>query len=157
MQGGHNKKASGLKLVEGTARKDRVHRSPQSESVFRQKNPPSWFPKLAAGFWRRYMPALDRAGLLTEVDQPQFEMLCLLYDRIVQAEEILLREGLLIDSAREDGAKIKNPVHTILAAAQNQFRLLGQEFGLSPASRARLDLVQGELFEEPMERMYFEG
>ena len=157
MRGGFNKKPEGLKLVIGTDRKDRTYGSPISSSqpqhVF-QKTPPSWLPKFAAAFWRKYAPPMEQAGLLTEVDQPQFEMLCLLYDRIVRAEEILLREGLLVDSAREDGAKIKNPVHTILAASHNQFRLLCQEFGLSPASRARLDLVQGELFEDPMEKLY---
>jgi P27 family predicted phage terminase small subunit len=154
-RGGHNKKSSKMKLIKGTDRKSRSRRPPEHQPGI-QKNPPTWLPKWAKVFWRKYAFKLKELGLLTEADQPAFETLALLYSQIRDAQEEIAARGLIVEGAR--GGEVKNPAFTILNQARKDFRLFAIEFGLTPAARERLDLP--EVLEEntdPMKRLYHEA
>ena len=153
-KGGHNKKSSKLKLLKGTDRKNRSRRSPEPQPGI-QKSPPSWLPSWAKVFWRKYAFKLKEFGILTEADRPAFEELCLLYDRIRECHEILQRDGLMVEGAR--GGQVKHPLVSVMNAAENQFRMLSIEFGLTPAARDRLDLPEvPDEDMDPMKRLYHE-
>jgi len=157
--GGQNKKSSNLKLLEGTERASRKRRSPKPRPEI-QKSPPSWLPSWAKAFWRKYASQLVELGILTEADRPAFEELCLLYDRIRECHEILQRDGLTVEG--RGGHQVKHPLVSVLNAAENQFRLLSSEFGLTPSSRGRLDLPVSSAHDAEwdellnMEKMYRE-
>lgn len=74
--------------------------------------PPAWFGEYGAELWNRLMPVVVEAGLLTVGDMPAFEQLCDTYDTI----------------RRDPGD----------GDAQDRFRRLLVEFGLTPSSRSRL-------------------
>lgn len=135
--GGHNKKPESLKLLRGTVRPGRKKQSPNPGSGI-QQTPPSWLSPYAKAFWRRYVRKLNKLGVLAEADQPAFEELCLLYARIRECHETLKEEGLLVPG--RGAPQVKHPLISVLNAAENQFRLLGAEFGLTPSSRGRLDI-----------------
>lgn len=150
MRGGHNRKAANLKILEGRTA-GQVDRSPKTPPIFPHR-PPRGTPKHARDFWKKYAPMLDRAGMLRASDVAAFEVLALTYNSIRMAEEEIAEHGLLVPGARGQ-EMVKNPAVSILNQARLQFRLMVQEFGLTPHSRERLgaDVVQGE--PDPMEAL----
>jgi P27 family predicted phage terminase small subunit len=97
--------------------------------------------------WKRIAPQLFRAGLLTNVDVSALAVYCAAYARWQDAEEALARQreqddftcGLLIKTT--NGNVIQNPLVGIANRAALLVRLLGSEFGLTPASRTRIESV----------------
>ncbi len=133
-RGGHNKKASRLKVLEGRPGA-KVDTTPKTPPIF-PHTPPRGLPKEARQFWKKYAPMLDRAGILRASDVAAFEALATTYATIKNAEKEVAERGLLVDGAR--GGLVKNPAISILNAARQQFRLLCSDFGLTPSARERL-------------------
>ena len=76
---------------------------------------------------------------------PAFSSVCVQYSIMREAERVLAVEGIVIAGHR--GVTSKHPAVTILKAAANEFQKGCTEFGLTPASRQRLDIE----IEDPME------
>jgi len=99
--------------------------------------------------WRRLAPELAELGLMTEVDGPAFEMLCVHYSVAVQAARQLREEGLTVMGTTGER---KHPCAQILREASTAFRMYAEQFGLTPAARARLRVDPGE--DEPSLQEY---
>lgn len=136
-RGGNNWKAHDLKVLEGRTGGEE-DQPPRYKPIF-PTEPGADLPEAAREFWQKYASALNRTGILTEVDEPAFYNMAMTYNTIKECEQQIQQEGLLIDGAR--GGKVKNPLISVLNQARQLFRLQCQSFGLDgPSSRERLNV-----------------
>ncbi|MEW6572947.1 MAG: phage terminase small subunit P27 family [Bacillota bacterium] len=146
-RGGHNRKPTKLKVLTGTARRDRtVKNEPKPQPI--APKPPSWLPRQAKRFWKEHAGRLERLGLLTEVDGPAFALCAVHYAVAAEAAKALKEQGILVPDpehpAGEEPALRKHPLLSVLRDHSAAFRAYSQLFGLSPSDRGRLDLPQVE-------------
>lgn len=136
--GGHNRKPTALKILAGTAQPCRLKNEPKPAPV--APKCPSWLNKEAKKKWKELAPKLEKLGLLTELDGEKFAALCLHWSLMVEAARGVKDRGVLIPSAREDGALVKNPSLQILRDNSTAFDRYAAQFGLDPQNRSRLDM-----------------
>lgn len=89
----------------------------------------------AAAFWNRHAEQLASDGRLREDQAETFAILCHLYADCEQFLEQLAAEGWI--TATEKG-QAASPVARLLRDSRRDYVTLAKEFGLSPASAARL-------------------
>ena len=93
----------------------------------------------AARFFMDWAPVLEASGMAAQTDRPIFEQLCNAHADTVELRAIRDREGQLYVSP---GGLLKvNPVCKLLEQAEARKTRLLLEFGLSPASRAKVFAV----------------
>ena len=96
-----------------------------------QPSPPDWLPPAACKRWAELAPAVHRAGRLTETDIPAFAALC-----------IALAELAWAGKQRQRFAAKGEKLHGLNAHRQRciaTVRAMAVEFGLTPASRCRVE------------------
>ena len=96
--------------------------------------PPDFLSELAKKEWERIAPELHHLGLLTALDVGPFAAYCQSFARCVTVELALRRVG---DS-------VHGPLVGVAHRAAAAMMRFGSEFGLTPASRARLPNVASE-------------
>lgn len=109
-------------------------------------DPPRWRDLLgderaareAAAWWRRVVPELDKAGVLTRVDDVVVTEAAVCWARIRQCERELGRTGLLITGQK--GNLVRNPVSLTLSSYRQSLQSYVKALGLSPAARQGMDL-----------------
>ena len=117
--------------------------------------------------WRELAGELNATGVLTVVDLPALEACCYQYGVyrdldaevrcwIVDEETGKRRRRTVAEYlSHGSGARL---VYAQMTKTFALFRQYLQEFGLTPASRARLDLPEGDADPvDPMERLLNEG
>ena len=87
-------------------------------------------------FADRYAPLLRDRGVLTDVDLAMFELLSWAFAIVEVAGRHLLKEGLLVKHSH--GATRKSPYYFAFRDGSKMFLSLACEFGMTPASRARV-------------------
>jgi P27 family predicted phage terminase small subunit len=101
---------------------------------------PSGMPYHAGALWDRLAGFLYERGILTIFDAPIFEMMCLSYHFMKEADKWLKKDGVL--TVDERGLIRKHPAHQIFRDHVNLYMKAAVEFGLTPASRSQLSLDQ---------------
>jgi P27 family predicted phage terminase small subunit len=99
---------------------------------------PDWLDGRAASAWDELVPELARIGLLTLVDGHALAVYCEAWATYVEASAIVRSEGILIDSYR--GGKAKNPAAQIMRDSADLMMKVGGQYGLTPATRTRLQV-----------------
>jgi P27 family predicted phage terminase small subunit len=137
--GGKNRKTIAELKRAGTYRPSRhAHRDVPAWTVVAGAVPdvPRHLTGEAAAFWRELAPLLHRAKLLTSLDLPRLELLCVHFGHhrqlYVKLTEILAKQqsgGPVVDTSRITRA-MRQEADTI--------RALSAGFGLDPADRERL-------------------
>jgi len=131
-RGGHNKKSTYLKVLQGTLRKDRTN--PKAPKLVRSIPSPSRglvveakreFMKLAA--------ILDEMGILSKADSGELENLALVRVQIKYAQKKLFKQTETKEFRKwqlilNDAIKISNA--------------LSMKFGLNPADRDRVSTIR---------------
>lgn len=149
-RGGLNKKPRHLRSIEGTLRRDRAGRNaPKPHPITSAM--PKGLSRHARAFWRSVAPVLGRLGLLTELDGMAFSILSETHARCELARARLRRvERRLGRATTLEQLALIRKAEVSVERAEHAFRLLAAEFGLTPASRNRLDVVAptGALSEE---------
>ena len=133
-------KPTELKVLHGTARKDRL---PKNEPKPRPTTPsmPDDFDEWSQECWRRNVPILENMRVLTEADADMLEAYCASYSRFKQANARLKR---IVAEAGDDMSQIR-PAEVSVEKAEHSMRLLAAEFGLTPAARGRLSVPEGSI------------
>lgn len=152
------RKPTALKILHGEKNKDRINPNEPKPAPISPK-PPAHLDRVDRAVWRALAPALERNGLLTEVDGAAFSTLC-----ILQALEIRLKQELakcnnamIADKtsfAETEGAEGRtnelmvveakiNPIVKELRMVAAAKRPYLAEFGMGPASRTKIR-VPGE-------------
>jgi P27 family predicted phage terminase small subunit len=99
---------------------------------------PRWMPDTGKKLWRKLSPILTDLEILTELDRPTFEALCLSYS-LMRASGEELAKGLTVKAERGSTIK-KAPQFTIYKTNADLYRKFAEMFALSPMVRKRLGI-----------------
>jgi len=144
------KKPTALKLLEGNPGKRPLPKNePKPAPII--PTCPTWFDTTAKEFFHKYGPKLHAIGLLTEVDAPAFEAVCQRYSLWVRCEKRLKAKGLIMTT--ESGYQQQRPEVSIAKSALADVKAFLTEFGMTPASRSRIDLKLDDEKEDAMEAL----
>jgi P27 family predicted phage terminase small subunit len=164
---GRKRKPSAIRLVEGNA----GHRPINKREPKPQRGIPSCpkhLSKRAKQVYRRVGRLLDDVGVITKADWLALELLVSAYDEYRDARELIAdaaedrkfapgqlaeaKDGLIYKTFTQNGVILRP--HPANALATNAFRrtvaMLG-EFGLTPASRAKVSSIGDDNAEDPLE------
>jgi P27 family predicted phage terminase small subunit len=134
-------KPTALVLLEGNPGKRPINkREPQPR--FKTPFCPEHLDEIALREWKRLVPIIRRMKLLTEADYISLANLCSAYSRMVRAERKLAEAGLLYKT--QSGYVQQSPLLSIINAAVDTITRLCREFGLTPSSRSRIQLMSAE-------------
>ena len=103
---------------------------------------PGYLDESAKREWRRLVPILSRMRVLTEADGIALASLCQQYALLQQAQIKLQKTGLLMKT--KSGYIQQSPLVGIISAVVDQVNKLCREFGLTPAARTRIRMIQEE-------------
>ena len=112
---------------------------------------PAWLMPEAKKEWKRLAPSLIAMGVLTEHDMEAFAGYCQAYARWREAEEFLSQHGTIFKTP--SGYVQQVPQVSIAMQNLKIMQSFCAEFGLTPASRARLYASSGDsaASDDPME------
>jgi P27 family predicted phage terminase small subunit len=147
---GRPPKPTNLKLLEGNPGKRPI---PKGEPKPMPISPqcPVWLYPEAKAMWSHLMPELERIGLMTIVDGRAFEAACQNYATWVRCEKYLKKNGYTI--LAPSGYPVQRPEVTVGQKALKAFQSFCTEFGMTPASRSRMDIKQRQVEEDPMDAL----
>ena len=101
------------------------------------------FYEIARGEWRRVVRELSAVdGLVTSVDADALAMYCETYARWVQASRKLAMSGMVEKLKTNRGGEYlaMSPYVTIINQCMRTMKQLLTEFGMTPASRTRIQI-----------------
>lgn len=135
--GGPRHKPTALKILQGTARPDRMN-SDEPKPELSSTRPPSWLTAEQRKIWKEKAPGLIAQGVLTVWDRDALGRYCVLFAQFVSL-------------SKSSGRDILNEIRQLNV----QLMKLESEFGLTPASRARVKGTppKPEETESPLARM----
>lgn len=107
----------------------------------RAPKPPTWLDREAKAEWARVVPALDRMGVLAEVDRAILATYCVAWSTMVDAHRKLRAEGLV---ATKRYGPVKHPLWQVWREAATQVRDLAKELYLTPTARLRSEIPEGD-------------
>ena len=90
--------------------------------------------------WKRLCKLLLKMDVLSEADGMALACLCQTWSTLVKAQAKLNETGMLFKTP--SGYVQQNPLVGIVGACIDTVTKLGQEFGLTPAARGRLQLSE---------------
>ena len=142
---GPPRKPTALRILEGNPSKRPL---PKNEPKPDPSLPecPEWLMEEAKKEWNRVAPELNRLGLLTVLDRTALAAYCQSYAKWKQAEEFIQRYGTTYRTKKVDSGGqvyVYSQQHAEVGIANQclkQIRAFCAEFGLTPASRARMEL-----------------
>jgi P27 family predicted phage terminase small subunit len=138
---GRKPQPTALKLLKGNpGRRPMNENEPRPEPRLPQA--PSHLSETAKREWKRAGRMLLQLGLITGIDRPAFALYCQAYGRWVEAEEALRQYGVMVKSP--SGFPMQSPYLAVANKAMEQMRSLLSEFGMTPASRTRVQAVLPE-------------
>ena len=134
---GRKKIPTKLKVLKGTQRADRIN---DGEPMPDPNIPdaPDFLSKDALIEWGRITAQLSKLGLLTDLDMAALALYCQAWGRIVQYEKIVAEKGELYET--QNGNIQLSPAMWVVNKAYEQVYKFLSEFGMSPASRAKVSV-----------------
>lgn len=150
---GRRPKPTALKIIEGNPGKQKINKDepkPPSDKV----RCPHWLLPAAKREWTRMAAAMEAMGILTNVDVAAFAGYCQAYARWREAEEFITQHGSIFKTP--SGYVQQVPQVSIAQQNLKIMQSFATEFGLTPASRARLGAnaaTSGKDADDPMEAL----
>ena len=130
----NKRKPTQLKVLQGTARRDRLNPDEPCPDV-ESPEPPDFLLPAARDEWDRIVPILIDLKMISKTDQVAIALYCQTWGRILEVENIL--KGDLDADTHLKYLRISNSLN-------DQARKFITEFGLSPASRSRVSVIKKE-------------
>lgn len=112
---------------------------------------PQWLDKDAKTEWKRVATELEKLGLLTQIDRTAMAAYCQSYSRWKEAETALSKHGTVFKTP--NGYIQQLPQVAIANKYAKMMKEFSQEFGLTPASRTRIEVKPAGEKEDPMEKL----
>lgn len=104
---------------------------------------PKWLDEEAKAAWKQVVPMMEGMGVLTKADGNALARYCRLWSRWRKAEDFIDEHGLVYP-LKDDAGNVKCvqqwPQVAVAHKLAQQLTRLEQEFGLTPSSRARLQM-----------------
>jgi P27 family predicted phage terminase small subunit len=140
--GGSNRKPTALKKFLGNPGKRKLNDKEPTAPKGVPEMPRFLNPEGRAE-WRRIVPILANMGVLTVADGKALAAYCSAYSQLVKVEAVIEKYGLICAKLDQftGVAELKvNPAVRIKSDALRQMKSFLIEFGLTPASRAKLKI-----------------
>ena len=113
--------------------------TPLMEEVMSVPQSPEMLNDDGIFFWREQLKKLLKIdGLMTENDLPMFEQLAFVYGKLRELSLLIKSQPDIIESF---GRPRVNPYWNIYHELLRQFIVLSREYGLTPAARTRIKLM----------------
>lgn len=136
-------------MLQGNPGKRRMRQNePRPAASHELPEPPEHLTDEAKREWHRTGAKLVALGLLTEIDTTAFATYCCCWARWVQAEEAIRATGPIVKAPRS-GVPIQNPYLAIANRAMEQLTKALMEFGMTPSSRTRIEVMPAPRAENP--------
>ncbi len=132
-------KPSALERGDGNPGKRRINTREPRPLETRPRMPQS-LDANARKEWRRLLPILERMRVLTEADGIALANLCVDYSLLQEAQAALVKTGLLTKNKKTEMIH-QNPLIKVVAQTTDRVSRGLREFGLTPASRSRIQTV----------------
>ena len=139
---GRKPKPTHLKLLDGENRKERLSKNePKPDQG--DLTPPDDLSKLAKKEWLRLVPTLYGLGIYTEIDRDALIMYCETYCQWKEANDIIVRKGVLVKQEDKKGNVYiaHNPAISIANKAKEQMLKIMAEFGMTASSRTKITVA----------------
>lgn len=149
---GRKRKPVQLHLIEGTFRPDR-HDDNRAEPSGTAPACPPFLRGTARKEWFRIVPALERLGILDEVDQATLACYCQARSDYSWAVYKVRREGRIVTTP--SGIRRPHAAMKIQREAALLLAKFAEQFGLSPVARGRLQVEPSDDV-DPEEAEYFD-
>ncbi len=138
---GPPKKPTALKVIQGNPGKKPLPKGePKPRPV--APNVPEYLGDCGLAKWSELVGGLEYMGVMTEVDGDVLGVYCHAFERWMDAEDHLRAEGKTTFNAA--GSPILSPWVTERNQAIADMKKFGQELGIGPAARTRIDVKQQE-------------
>jgi len=130
-----------MKVLEGNPgkrplKKTTTNAKPETKEFLR----PDWLDREAGDHWNIVVPALQNMGLLTELDLSLFAVYCQTYADWVRVEKLLAQTGPTYVTPA--GQLRVRPELSIAHEYMDALLEFSKDFGMTPASRARMNLLE---------------
>jgi P27 family predicted phage terminase small subunit len=114
---------------------------------------PSWLPPAAKCEWKRIVPHLKSASLLSSIDFGVVVAYVVAVAEIETCTEMIAKEGMMVECR---GQRYPHPILKTRAAAQQRVKALASELGLTAMSRKRghVETVDANQPVDPMDRYF---
>jgi P27 family predicted phage terminase small subunit len=151
-----------LKVIRGTFRGDRNPKNePEPGKLDETPKAPSHLNRWGKALWKRTAAELVKLEMLTAVDLPALELLCDQYgiyrelkDAITHTvDELGVRSRCTVADYLRGRNSQTMPEYSAMKTALEKYRSIMTEFGLSPASRNKIDLPSRPQTQDPMEEL----
>jgi P27 family predicted phage terminase small subunit len=141
---GRKPKPTKLKILNGNPWKRRINkREPRAAGPV--GTCPAWLSAAAKAEWKRIVPVLQQLGMAASADRAALTAYCQAWAELEDATKQLTKEGRTVQAKRGTIAHpIAHPAVARQKAALAALRAYSSEFGLTPASRSRIQLGDGE-------------
>lgn len=139
-QRGRKPKPTALKELEGNPGGRPLNKK-EPKPAKKAPRCPSWLEAEAKKEWKRMSKALERMGLLTEMDMAAFAGYCQAYARWKEAEEFITQHGTIIRTP--NGYLQQVPQVSIAQTNQKIMLKFCEQFGLTPSARSRIVAHEG--------------
>ena len=141
-----------LKLFRGETRPSRLNKR-EPKPTPRAPSCPTTLSPEAKAEWRRVAGQLEKIGMLTLVDRGAFATYCIAWATLIEAHKHVRSHGAVLITADRETVDpetgevikivcvpVKNPWLQIQKESAAIVRAFAAEFGLTPSSRARIEL-----------------
>jgi len=113
---------------------------------------PSWLDDIGRKEWRRMVPMLHKLGVLTKLDKSALASMCQSWSEYIHAIQAIREMGELVEAA--EGRPHLNPMVKVRDSAFDKWRRMAREFGLTPASRPRIQANEPEGDKDGVDRFF---
>ncbi len=103
---------------------------------------PAWLGPLGQERWAEIGPILMKAGVLGTRDLDAFACYCAAWHRWRVSEDVVVKHGPTVKGA--DGKTYRRPETSLARDALAQVLKYQEHFGMTPASRSRIDTPTGQ-------------
>lgn len=151
-------KPTKLKVLQGNPGHQKLNMNEPEPRQSSGMRCPKWMPPEGRREWRRVVPELERLGLLSIVDQASLEGYCQSYADWRKNVDWITENGDVLPIRDKVTGKItylqQVPQVGMAQKALNDVRKFAQEFGLTPAARARLQTANKEVDQSELEKYF---
>lgn len=135
-QRGPQPKPTESKLLEGTFRKDRAPKN-EARPAIEAPPCPEWLDDDARAEWDRIVPQLLSLRLLSQPDLAELVGYCLAFSEVAYCTRFITANGRTVERPGQTPAA--RPEVAMLYKALEKLRQYASDFGMSPASRSRVE------------------
>lgn len=124
-----------LKLIRGNpGRRPLPENEPKPEAKI--PDAPAHLSEKSRAHWDNIAEMLHAAKVMTVMDDKALELLCDAYVRYIEANDQILKFGMVVKAP--SGFPVQSPYLTIANKAFEQIKAILVEFGMTPASRTKV-------------------